>query len=414
MTDITLDNISINDKCVTYRFSVSDKLSKYFNTHQLVIEYDEDASMLPESILTIPFAGIFSTFSWITDSVLWVKDIDNTFYDAFKFIKLGFKELYPHFHFGGRFVAARRTQNSLHATDPDSALLLFSGGIDAHSSYINNASKQLRLINIQGRYTDINDHNKAAEADFRDISAFASAQHRSTTFVKSNFARIVNSRFDKDYRKQTKDSWWHGFLHSTAFISMAIPIAYKHNIAEIIIASSFTIGDKRVCASYPTTDAEFKFATSGFVSHDGFELDRQQKVGIIVAHQKASGKPYPVRVCSFNDHNCCICEKCFRTILGIVAEGGDIKDFGFLIDKPLRDFFDDYMRHNLSQFGVRNEALTHWPHIRARMMANYDNIKEKDFADWFLSFDFIKERRYALAKYYLTNFPSIIRRKLHL
>lgn len=53
------------------------------------------------------------------------------------------------------------------------------------------------------------------------------------------------------------DSLWHGFQHSMAFISITIPLVYKKNGGQIIIASSFTVGDERVCASYPTTKKQY-------------------------------------------------------------------------------------------------------------------------------------------------------------
>ena len=114
-----------------------------------------------------------------------------------------------------------------------------------------------------------------------------------------------------------------------AFISISIPICYLNNISTIYIASSFTKGQNNYCASDVTTDSEFKFAVNGKTIHDGFELNRQEKVRIIVEYQRSIHEPYPLQVCSFNDHNCCECEKCFRTIIALVAEGANPHDFGF-------------------------------------------------------------------------------------
>ena len=42
------------------------------------------------------------------------------------------------------------------------------------------------------------------------------------------------------------------------------------------------------------------------------------------------------------------------------------------------------------------------------------NQEQKEFVDWFLSFDFEKAKREGLRKYYKKNFFKIIKRKLHI
>lgn len=414
MDNIILEHISVDTNTVYYKFSVSGALGSYFTTDTLVLKYGYDMADIPPSILSIPFISCLIAITWLTDSVMWVQETDRTFYRSVRNLKNAYQELYPDYKFGGRFVSARLTDNKLSEFDKAKALLLFSGGVDAHTTYIRNIDKHPLLCNIQGWYEDIDSYNAAAEADIRDIGSFATQNGLSSTFIKSNFATIIDQKhFRKHIARRLGDSWWHGFQHSMAFISIAIPIAYKFNIPEILIASSFTIGDSRVCASYATTDIEFQFAESGRTIHDGFELTRQDKIKILVEHQKISGKPYPIRVCSFNDHNCCRCEKCFRTIAGIVAENGDIKQFDFNIDEPLDKFFADVMRKNIALFGVKNESITHWPHIRKRMKDNYEFLIDKSFADWFLHYDFVTNKRKAVMKYYFKNFFSILKRKLY-
>ena len=132
----------------------------------------------------------------------------------------------------------------------------------------------------------------------------------------------------------------------------------------------------------------------------------------MVDYQKKSGKPYPVWVCSFIDKNCCECEKCFRTILEIVAEGGDIHNFGFEIESSLKEHWENVFERKLYGFGVEGEKKKHWPDSIKRMKENYAKIEEKEFVDWFLNYDFIGERKKALRKYYRDNFGSILKRKI--
>lgn len=415
-TDIILNEIERRGNLVNFHFSTSPEIAKYFTTNTLFVEYDRDVNDVPDSILAIPFVSTLLAVSWVLDCNLWVREIDKTFYEHVPRIRDAYREIYDHFPLNGRFAPAILKQNQLSVSEhsPVKALLLFSGGADCQSTFIRNLAKSPMLCNIQGWYKSLEDKDLAADADKRDITAFASEQSVPTCFVRSNFARVVGDEFDKEFAAQIGDNLWHGFLHSMAFIGISIPIAYQAGIREILIASSLTIGLNFYCASNLTTDSEFRYAQDGFITHDGFELNRQGKMAVIVKYQQATGKPFFMRVCSFNDHNCCECEKCFRTILGIIAEGGNIKDFGFIIEGSLKQHWEDVLYRKAGLMSFKSEKFIHWPHIKKRMLENYDNIEDKEFVDWFLNFDFDKAKREGLCRYYRQNFFSILKRKLKL
>lgn len=412
MNNIILKNITVKGNRVCYEFVTSEELDSFFNSNVLWIEYDEDLSACPVSVLSIPFVSIMLPIMWVTNSVLWVEDLDHTFYEATFNIRRAFQDLYPNYPLRGRLVAAYQSRNTV--AESEDCFLLFSGGVDAHTSFIRNRGRVSRLVNIQGFYNLPEDENTAAVADFRDISCFAESQGKLCSFVKSNFAVLISTERYAPYAKKIGDELWHGFQHSMAFISITMPLAFKHGCSKILIASSFTIGDSRVCASYPTTDNEFLFAGCGYVIHDGFELSRQDKIHTITSFQKAIKKPYPIRVCSFNDHNCCECEKCFRTVLGLTAECADIRDFGFCIDKPLKEHWAEVMYNKSGLMGLYTEKVSHWPYIIDRMRENYSkmNKEQQEFTDWFLSFDFEKMQKKSRFRYYRQNFFSIVKRKL--
>ena len=414
--DIILTEIERKGYLVNYHFTTSRDLKKFFATNTLFVEYDRDMSDVPESILAIPFVSSLLAFSWVLDCNLWVREIDKTFYDSVPRIREAYREIYDHFPLKGRFVPAILSRNDL-ISDMSSltkALLLFSGGVDCQTTFIRNLAKLPILCNIQGWYKSLDYKDFAADADKRDISRFAKEYNVPTNFVRSNFAVLLSKEFDKQFAMKLGDTMWHGFLHSMAFIGISIPIAYRAGVGEILIASSLTIGLNFLCASNLTTDSEFCYAGSGFTTHDGFELNRQGKIEVIVKHQQDSGKPFFMRVCSFNDHNCCECEKCFRTILGIIAEGGNIRDFGFNIEGSLRDHWVEVLGRKAGLMSFKSEKFIHWPHIKKRMLENYENIEDKEFVDWFLGFDFDKAKRQGLIRYYRQNFFSILKRKLHL
>ena len=415
MDSVILKDIKVSGNHVDYHFEATGILKPYFSTDTMFIEYQEDISMVPKSILAAPFVANIIPLVWATNTILWVKELDHTFYDSLIRVYYAYQRMYQHFPLKGDIFPGKFIDNQLDVKRE--SLLLFSGGLDANCTYVRIRDTKPLLFNIQGWYKSLTDLDEAADADIRDVNIFAKREGTDSSSAKSNFAVVVKRmEWEKKIRPQFGDSWWHGFNHSMGFITIAMPLDYKHGIKNIYIASSVPMGEYATCASHITTDSEFRFAGVGGCIHDGAELVRQEKVQTVVEYQKTTGKPYPMRVCSFNDHNCCECEKCFRTVLGLTAEAVDARDFGFYIDKPLKEHWEDVMSRRAGLMSFKSDRKVHWPHIISRMKTNYDkmNQEQKDFVDWFLNFDFDKAKREGLRKHYKKNFFKIIKRKLHL
>lgn len=413
---IKLENIVISENNTLYfHFSMSDGLRRYFSKDTMFIQYPKniDLHQIPESILTVPFVASFIPLMWLTDSIMWVKQIDKSFYHALARIKSSYQEIYDYYPLKGSLIPAMIIENEL--CQKKDSLILFSGGLDAHTTYLQHKALDPSLMNIQGWYQlDPDEINQVAISEFNELKKFAKIEKKDYLCVKSNFATVVNNQyFHKKIEKKLKESWWHGFQHSMSFISIAIPACYYLGIKTIYIASSFTIGDYGRCASYPTTDSEFSYANCGTVIHDGFELSRQDKIKIIVDYQRTIGRPYPLKVCSFKEKNCLYCEKCVRTMLGIIAENGNIRNFGFDVDGDLyQHFLLVFYSDNIVFFDVEGESIKHWPYIKERMKQNYENIDEKKVVDWFLNENLIRLRKRRIIQRRIFKFPSLIGKKI--
>lgn len=413
---VQLDEVKVNKNRVEYYFSTSKDLEPFFKFYNsMFIEYDENIEAIPLSILVIPFVANIMPLMWITNSVLWVRCIDSRYYNSLYRVRDRYQDMYYNYKLGGTLIAAKVVENKYDVKR--SSALLFSGGLDAISTSIRIANENPMLINIYGWYNDCIEQNDVFDSDEKNIYEFARNNKLDKQFVKSNFATIINAnKIDQKYKKKIGDSWWHGFQHGMCFIGHAIPLAYKYNIEKIYIASSFTMGgERKSCASDPAVDIEVKFA-SGRVIHDGIELSRQDKVKLVVQRQKELNDKYILKVCSFNEKNCCKCEKCFRTILGLVAEGVSRKElskFGFNeIDTNLYEYYTKVMNESIHLFGIERESKIHWPDIKKRMISNKDNIIEKEFVEWFLNYNFISVRKKAIMRYRIKNIVPIIKRKI--
>ena len=103
---------------------------------------------------------------------------------------------------------------------------------------------------------------------------------------------------------------------------------------DIKIAATYDASerDRQTCASDPIIDEKMRFCGCK-VYHDGFEKTRTDKVRQIVRFAEKNHVNIRLRVCweQITGENCCICEKCGRTIFAIYAVGGKPEDFGFVL-----------------------------------------------------------------------------------
>lgn len=417
MNGIILDRIRVEKNVVSCSLLFQGEMSSYFLKDKLFIEYEDNMEDVPQSILAIPFVSCLAGLTWIADSQLWVDSLDKTFYRAFSRLKRAYQELHSDFPFGGELIPSVFAGNK--ATAGGGGILLFGGGTDCQASFIRNESSIDTVLNIFGWLGDRNQDDPVERHDQEVTENFCSSVGKTPAHIRSNIFKALNlTEIDRRFQKKLHAGYWYAFLHSMAFISMAIPLAWKKSLNRIIIASSFGKGvDKKThgyCASLITTDSEFCWAENGNTLHDGYELERQDKVRLIVDYQKKTGKKMFLQVCSFNDHNCCICGKCFRTVVQIVAEGGDPRLFGFDIKGSLFDFYNSRALDIVHTWNYRKEQARYWKPTVERMKENYDAIQDKAFADWFMSFDFAKAEKQGLKNYYRKNFWKIVRRKLGL
>lgn len=409
MSILVLDKVAVKDHRVDYFFSINGSLQNYFKkSNHLFFEYNYEVTDIPKSILAIPFVANVIPLIWITDSTLSVDELDKSFYECLGEIKASFQVMFPHFAFKGRIIVNKIVENSYAAENE--AALLFSGGLDALTSFIRIKNKKPLLITEYGWYEDTVYFSDVWEADKNNAVSFAQSHGLDNILIVSNYGTFIETQnIDRDFSKKLRDSWWHGLHHGLAIVSAAIPIAFKLKIKCIYIASSNSPFYPIPCASDPTVDNKIRYA-SGAVFHDAYELNRQDKVKVVVDYYSSNNESVKLRVCFRRKDNCCTCEKCLRTIMAIVAEGKNPRDFGF--DVP--DNFSHHIKNSLNnevKFFPDTFITIYWKLIQKRMKENYEQVVFKDL-NWFLDYDFVTERKKSLLEYRITNFFPIIKRKI--
>ena len=109
------------------------------------------------------------------------------------------------------------------------------------------------------------------------------------------------------------------------------------------------------------------------MEHDGYEATRQKKIEFICKYSKENNIKIPLRVCwqSTGGSNCCKCEKCYRTLFGIIAAKGDPRNFGF-------DYTDEQFKNIVQDLKGRIFVReSNWRYIQESLRKNY-KINELD------------------------------------
>ncbi len=118
-------------------------------------------------------------------------------------------------------------------------------------------------------------------------------------------------------------------------LGLCIPPVFHWGGKEILISSTYPRGGYHgVAGSSPEIDDRVRCAGISGV-HVAFDETRQEKLNYVVRKCREEHLPVPqLRVCNrpyVDALNCCDCEKCLRTMTGIIVAGGTPTEFGFPI-----------------------------------------------------------------------------------
>lgn len=120
------------------------------------------------------------------------------------------------------------------------------------------------------------------------------------------------------------------------------------------------------------------------VIHQGYKYSRQEKLIKISNYIKKNKVNLQIRSCymSSNGDNCCICEKCCRTIIGIKLVGLDPNKYGFRIDKSIYDYIENKFKNR--EWYLGKDEVFMWEDIQNHInLERYKNeIDLYKFLKW--------------------------------
>ena len=378
---IIIDDVIVQENRLSYQYHLEGAWECCFNQKEnFYVEYSSDISAVPKSVAVIPLLGNLLPMAWVWDAEIVADEIDQAFYQSIGLFKQGYMAMYPMISFGGELTISRTVDNSCPAEQKSAAF--FSGGADAFSTLIAHAEEKPALITVWGadiRLDDAAGWGRVKQHTTKTAGDFG----LETLFIKSSFKSFLDEDNLNKQIAASQEGWWHGYQHGLGLIGLAAPYAFGQKLKTLYIASTFSITDqwRYTCASDPTIDNYVKFCSCQVV-HDGYEFNRQDKIDLICQFALKHDQPIEMRVCweSSGGGNCCRCEKCYRTMMGIVAAKADPNDFGFRFDEKAKRIMIMDMKNKL--FLNRN-TMQFWQDVQKDFIRNRADIADsRDFA-WF-------------------------------
>lgn len=185
----------------------------------------------------------------------------------------------------------------------------FSGGVDSFYTYLKNKNSNDAKIShfILARGYDINLSDKNLwDMTCKTVQDVAEKEGVKVVKIESNIREHIEPIIAWDYT--------HGGCLAALGLSLRV------GLKKVYVASSYTYDQLFPWGSHPDIDPYWSTETLSFV-HDGADTSRVEKVKYIAGNSLVWKN---LRVCYLNVKsmfNCGVCDKCVRTMIGLLIAG---------------------------------------------------------------------------------------------
>ena len=351
---IELKEIKISNlgRRVAYVYNVPSHLKKYFNNSQLFVEYDVDISNVPEHILAIPFLANVMPVAWFAHFDVKIMSVDKIFNSSLLELKKEFSKSHPQISEGtSELIFDHILETPSIGTYPKNAML-FSGGLDAYTTFLSHRQENPDLITICGADMKLSDAKQWQElVEYNETTDIIA--NNSKFYIKSNFRDFLTYEVDKLLLNQ---GWWGKIQHGMALTTLTAPLSFLNNYKLLYIGSSRSSGMSfSAWGSMPMTDNLIQWNSTQVV-HDGYNLSRFNKVEFVVDETANMKLKPPIRAC-YNEFkttlNCNKCEKCARTIFGLMLKNVDPNLYGFEVNQSIYQNIIRKLENGFATHGTR-------------------------------------------------------------
>lgn len=390
MEKIVIKKVIVEKNDIKIDYVVSDGLKKFFNlNNKFHAHYYENIENVPKEVAVIPFVANVLPIIWLTDSELVVDSLEKNYADSIDSTRNAFNLMYKTDIFKGKVTIRKKIKikspSSSHITS-----VFYSGGVDSTSSLVScleNNEKPL-LITIWG--TDVWDYNVDGFESLRENAEYTGNKYNlENLFIKTNFRKFIYEQelTESLLNGKIDDSWWRGIQHGIGLLGHVAPYAYTRNISvHNIPATLNSKNTNSTCGSFPTIDESVKFMDCE-IKHEGYELDRLEKVKHVVDYFKQLKETFPLRVCYMDKGkklNCCECEKCYLTIMELISLKQNPNDWGFFVDENKLLEIPNYLKEKASDSPINVEI---WNRIKKEFIKEKKTFKKYSVLDWIYEYE---------------------------
>ena len=337
MAAIVLESVGTDGSVVEYDYRCHGRVRRFFSSEPFAVEYGIDVSGVPESILAIPWLANVCPVAWAAGADVTVPALDREFAAALDRVQGAMRELHPEFMEGGEVygetVVDPAEDRLAEGGRFDDSALLFTGGVDSLTSYVRHREDAPSLVSIHGADVD-RDNLEAWRYNRGIVEDFAGSRGLEPLFVGANMHGFLDGQMLlAHYRRYLDDNWFTDVQHGLGLLGLCAPLSYARGIGTVYIAATHTEAFDRAWGSHPEIDDEVAWSGTTAV-HDGYELSRQEKIGVLADYVEEEAPNLQIRSCHEADAggNCNDCEKCARTVVGLLLAGLDPADHGYEVE----------------------------------------------------------------------------------
>ena len=367
-------------------FYLSPEFSSKYCRKYFQISYPEDLDLksLPSSIVDIPVITNTIAVIWLSGNEYSIEEMDEDLYASLIKIKSFFKRFFYNTSWEGELKPKRLVKNVL-TKKSSQAAALFTGGLDSTTTALRHLEEELILLSF-------NDPHKTAVE-------FSKIHHLDLYTIHANYSDFLKyaelDRVSCDISK-----WFWDTTMGLSWVGMAAPFLYAKGISVLYIPSGFTWrsfifpdGQTLEQPASPLIDENLSPCELR-VWHDVFTMTRVDKTKFISTFCSERNLPKPhLVVCNHHRRgdqsysHCNGCMKCLLTMLGILAVGEDLQEYGFTLSDPefmarFTSFLDNLKMRRGGTYDACRDAQTY-----IRQHIDHLPADRRSFYEWFISLD---------------------------
>jgi hypothetical protein len=317
---------------------------------------------------------------------VYVDSIDADYLYSMNKVKDAFNEIYPDLNFQGEIYPNKIVINKF---ANDRLGMLFSGGLDSTSLYIQNRSNKPDLFTMIGGVIPSDNHYYIRKMK-NVYGDFAQEEKLNLFFIESDVRSFLNEVLLSviNASKIFSLPWWEAINHGIVQLSLCAPITIQ-KISNMKIALTETFlsnfgADERIVGNIRWAGID--------VIPEGYEYNRQEKIHYILKKFVVNNYHPKLQVCIFaptvsEGLNCGYCEKCSRDIISLIVEGINPEKCGFKV-------YDDFFEHAKKRV-IPTSKPGKWTPVQKLISDNmkytFISSSTHDFFYWFKNYDFSEQ-----------------------